>query len=135
MSRMKKGIGLLAGAALASLSFGMIIQAEQLEGDIVLATMNTGEVGEATEEIIDAFMEENPEVNVEIQVNTTDYENLMKAKMAANDLPDVFMTHGWSLLRYSEYLYPLTDETWAENMSDTLKESMCDKEGNFMPYQ
>ena len=85
MSRMKKGIGLLAGAALASLSFGMIIQAEQLEGDIVLATMNTGEVGEATEEIIDAFMEENPEVNVEIQVNTTDYENLMKAKMAAND--------------------------------------------------
>ena len=131
MSRMKKGIGLLAGAALASLSFGMIIQAEQLEGDIVLATMNTGEVGEATEEIIDAFMEENPEVNVEIQVNTTDYENLMKAKMAANDLPDVFMTHGWSLLRYSEYLYPLSDETWAENMSDTLKESMCDKEGNF----
>ena len=85
------------------------MQAQGTEGDLVLATMSTGEVGQVLEEIIDAFMEENPDVHVEIQVNTTDYENLMKAKMAANDLPDVFMTHGWSLLRYSEYLYPLTD--------------------------
>lgn len=131
MTNMKKRMGLLAGVMIASFGFASAVQAQGTEGDLVLATMSTGEVGQVLEEIIDAFMEENPDVHVEIQVNTTDYENLMKAKMAANDLPDVFMTHGWSLLRYSEYLYPLTDEAWADNMADTLKESMCDEDGNF----
>ena len=104
---------------------------EELKGDIVFATMSTGAVGDAQAEIIQAFMEENPGVNVEIQVNSTDYESLMKAKMAANDMPDIFMTHGWSLVRYSEYLLPLTDEPWAAAMADTLKASMCDENGDF----
>lgn len=85
--------------------FGLLLPAsaeEALEGDIIFATMSTGDIGQAQAEIIEAFMAENPGVNVEIQTNTTDYENLMKAKMAANELPDVFMTHGWSLIRYSE---------------------------------
>lgn len=113
--------------------FGLLLPAsaeEALEGDIIFATMSTGDIGQAQAEIIEAFMAENPGVNVEIQTNTTDYENLMKAKMAANELPDVFMTHGWSLIRYSEYLMPLTDEPFAQNMAETLKESMCDEEGN-----
>lgn len=103
---------------------------EALEGDIIFATMSTGDIGQVQDEIIEAFMEENPGVNVEIQTNTTDYENLMKAKMAANELPDVFMTHGWSLIRYSEYLMPLTEEDYAQNMAETLKASMCDENGN-----
>lgn len=132
MKKMKKKICALTGLAAVSLSLMLPVNAEEaLEGDIVLASMNTGAPGDVEAEIIEAFMEENPGVNVEIQVNTTDYENLMKAKMAANDLPDVFMTHGWSLLRYSEYLLPLTDEPWAETMADTLKPSMCDEDGNF----
>ena len=102
-----------------------------LQGDIVFATMSTGALGDIQAEMIADFMKENPDVKVEIQVNTTDYESLMKAKMAANDMPDVFMTHGWSLIRYSEYLLPLTGEPWAETMADTLKASMCDEDGNF----
>ena len=34
------------------------------------------------------------------------YEELMKTKMAADDMPDVFDTHGWSVARYSSYLMP-----------------------------
>lgn len=32
------------------------------------------------------------------------YEELLKTKMAAKDMPDVFDTHGWSVARYGEFL-------------------------------
>ena len=44
-----------------------------------------------------------------------DYENTMKTRMASNTLPDIFETHGWSILRYKEYLLDLQSESWVKD--------------------
>lgn len=49
--------------------------------------------------------------------------------MAANDLPDVFDTHGWAQIRYGKYLADLRGEAWASQMTDTIKNVVTDKDG------
>ena len=79
-------------------------------------------------DIADNFNKENP--NIEVQVSSLpDYEGTMKIKMAANDLPDIFTTHGWSLTRYSQYLIPLQNETWAKNLNPLLKPKVTNSNG------
>lgn len=53
----------------------------------------------------------------------------MKVRMAAGNLPDVWTTHGWSVLRYGPFLEPLTDRSWATNVNKGLDESMRDSSG------
>ncbi len=125
---MKKICWLLLCILILSLT-GVSALAE-IGGNLIVATSSTGDVGDVIQSILDDFMKEYPEVNIENQVNTTDYESLMKAKMAANDLPDVFATHGWSVERYSEYLLPLNDREWTKDIIEALKSSMYDKQGN-----
>ena len=54
----------------------------------------------------------------------------MKTKMSANELPDVFTTHGWSVARYSDYLMPVNDLDWASDINDQIKPVITDSEGN-----
>lgn len=75
------------------------------------------------------FTKENPNISVEFQFPGAEYENILKVKMAANDLPDVFDTHGWAIIRYGKYLADLRDEPWAKNMTDTIKPVVTDKDG------
>jgi raffinose/stachyose/melibiose transport system substrate-binding protein len=74
------------------------------------------------------FEKENPNIKVDIQF-PGDYENVLKVKMAANELPDVFDTHGWAIIRYGKYLADLKDESWAPQMTDTIKNVVTDKAG------
>ncbi|MBB6674721.1 extracellular solute-binding protein [Cohnella nanjingensis] len=76
-----------------------------------------------------AFTQENPNITVEFQFPGAEYENILKVKMAANDLPDVFDTHGWAVIRYGNYLADLRDESWAPNLTDTIKPVVTDKSG------
>ena len=101
-----------------------------LEGKIVMMTNSSGGTYDAVTEVVDTFMELHQEVEVELSSQGSDYESLMKAKMAANDLPDVFATHGWSVNRYSEYLRPLNDQEWYQNLNDEIIPIISDKEGN-----
>lgn len=73
------------------------------------------------QEISEEFEKENPNIDVEIIPGTSDYEAVMKTKMAANELPDLFATHGWSVERYSEYLRPLNDQEWFDEISPQIK--------------
>jgi raffinose/stachyose/melibiose transport system substrate-binding protein len=75
------------------------------------------------------FTKENPNIEVEFQFPGAEYENILKVKMAANDLPDVFDTHGWAIIRYGKYLADLRDEPWAKNMTETIKPVVTDKDG------
>lgn len=77
-----------------------------------------------------AYMAKNPGVSIDV-VNYPEYENAMKTKMAANDLPDLFSTHGWSVARYSEYLEPLNGQAWASKLNPTIKPVITDKAGKF----
>lgn len=67
--------------------------------------------------LIDQFTEETG-ITVNIVSYGSDYESVMKTRMASNSLPDVWNTHGWATLRYGEYLMDLSDQPWAPNVSD-----------------
>lgn len=62
---------------------------------------------------------------------TNTYEADMKTRMASGDLPDIWSTHGWSLLRYSQFLEPLNTQPWAENFNKALAPAMENKDGQF----
>jgi raffinose/stachyose/melibiose transport system substrate-binding protein len=50
--------------------------------------------------------------------------------MAANDLPDIWNTHGWSVARYSEYLEPLTSQPWASRVNPSIKPLITNSRGD-----
>lgn len=77
----------------------------------------------------DAFAEETG-YTIEFSAPGDTYEELMKTKMAANDMPDVFDTHGWSVARYSDFLMPLNDEAVAENINSQIKNIVTSEDGN-----
>ncbi|MBP1963386.1 ABC transporter substrate-binding protein [Paenibacillus aceris] len=74
------------------------------------------------------FEQQNPNIQVDLQF-PGDYENVLKVKMAANELPDVFDTHGWAQIRYGKYLTDLKAESWVPQMTDTIKDVVTDKSG------
>ncbi|HEY9594106.1 MAG TPA: ABC transporter substrate-binding protein [Spirochaetia bacterium] len=78
--------------------------------------------------IASSFAKANPGVQIDV-VNLPDYENTMKTKMAARDLPDLWTTHGWSVIRYSEYLRPLNDRPWFSKISPSIKPVVTDSTG------
>lgn len=96
---------------------------------ITFATNVVGERAEALEAACKAFEEETG-YKVDFQAPGEKYEELMKTKMSSNELPDVFTTHGWSVARYSEYLMPVNDLDWAEDINEQIKPVITDKEGN-----
>ncbi|HIQ74865.1 MAG TPA: carbohydrate ABC transporter substrate-binding protein [Candidatus Cottocaccamicrobium excrementipullorum] len=102
----------------------------ELKGKIVMMTNSSGGTYNAVTEIVEDFIKQHPGVEIELSSQGSDYESLMKAKMAANDLPDVFATNGWSVNRYSEYLLPLNDQEWYENLNEEIIPSISDSDGN-----
>ncbi len=97
--------------------------------NITVMTNRIGEQATLLQNIAKAFMAENPNITVDFQAPGKDYENLMKVKMAAKDLPDVFSTHGWSKIRYGEFLADLRDEPWAAQLDPAIKPNVTDEKG------
>jgi len=95
----------------------------------VYSTISVSTTQELMRSIASDFMKENPNIEVEFQFPGSEYENILKVKMAANDLPDVFDTHGWAKIRYGNYLADLRDEPWAANLTDTIKPVVSDEDG------
>ncbi len=59
----------------------------------------------------------------------SDYANMMITRMAANNMPDVFVTAGWSLRRYKEVSLELTDEPYVAHYNDTARGVIVDTDG------
>lgn len=84
---------------------------------------------EVMEGLIDDFNETNTD-NIHVTISKSpDYESVMRTRMASNNLPDIFDTHGWSVRRYGEYLYDLSNESWAEQVSPTVIDTVTDDNG------
>lgn len=79
--------------------------------------------------LVDDYNKQDTGVTVDLNFPGTDYENVMKVKMASNTLPDIFDTHGWSKARYGDYLADLKDCSWASKLSDTIKPVITDDNG------
>ena len=97
----------------------------------VFATSYTDAKLAVFQEIINDFMAETG-VQVDLITPGSEGEAQLKTMMASNSLPDVWMTHGWSLLRYSEYLKVVNDQPWFDTIDkDSLAGVMADENGNF----
>lgn len=122
--------GLALGIMISGLPSGALSAGAQ-SGDVtvVFSTNVVGVKAEALEEACRGFEEETGYV-VDFQAPGSSYEELMKTKMSANELPDVFTTHGWSVARYSDYLMPVNDMEWVADISDQVKSVITDSEGN-----
>lgn len=81
--------------------------------------------------ITHTFEAANPGVNIQLVPMTNTYEADMKVRMASHDLPDIWATHGWSLLRYSAFLEPLNTQPWAVNFNKALAPAMKNSKGQF----
>lgn len=101
------------------------------DGNVTI-TFSTNVVGGKAEALQAACEEFEKETGytVDFQAPGESYEELMKTKMSANELPDVFTTHGWSVARYSDYLEPVNELEWAADINEQIKPVITDKEGN-----
>lgn len=60
----------------------------------------------------------------------SNFSDIMKTRMASNQLPDVWTTHGWAVARYAEYLQPLNEMSFAGNIMPGIEEHITDENGN-----
>ncbi|WP_173915459.1 ABC transporter substrate-binding protein [Halobacillus sp. Marseille-Q1614] len=104
------------------------------EGKLTVALTASSEGERNTFEELIAEFEEESEVDVEASFPAGGYEDQMRVQMAANDLPDVFDTHGWSQLRYGEYVLDQRDMDWVENLKPAMKDIVTDEDGKVYTY-
>lgn len=81
--------------------------------------------------ITKAYEAKHEGVDIKLVPMTNTYEADMKVRLASKDIPDLWATHGWSLLRYSEFLEPLNTQPWAKNFNPALKPAMMNAKGEF----
>lgn len=83
----------------------------------------------AFEKVLAQYTEETG-VKFEVVSVGEDLETQLKIRMASNDMPDLWITHGWSVLRYKEYLTDLTGESWVSDINDAAKGVITDENGS-----
>ncbi|WP_028391938.1 ABC transporter substrate-binding protein [Bacillus cihuensis] len=106
------------------------------DGTITLSLFSTmKKEGEkkAFASVVAKFEEANPKIKIELN-SPGDYEDMLRVKMAANDMPDLFDTHGWSQLRYGEYVMDLKDMDWVKNLDPALDQILKDKDGKVYAF-
>lgn len=126
--------GLLAGCGNAQ-SDGDKAESKDLDkaakGDKTLEVevIYTGEPLDQFREVLDGFTAETG-IEIELVTPGSDYEAVMKTRMASGEMPDVFVTHGWSIARYKEYLTALNDEEWYDRIDDPVLPIISDDDEN-----
>lgn len=88
----------------------------------------TGVITDTIEEVCKDFTKETG-IEVEVSAPGT-YGEMIKARMASNDMPDLFSTHGWSTSLYVEYLEPINDQPFADQIVDSIRSMITDEDGN-----
>lgn len=95
---------------------------------IEIAERFTGATSETFAQIVKDFEAETG-CKVMVTEYGDDYESTMKTRMASNTLPDIFETHGWSILRYKEYLLDLQNEPWVGDYNESALGVIQDEGG------
>ncbi|MBQ3419400.1 MAG: carbohydrate ABC transporter substrate-binding protein [Erysipelotrichaceae bacterium] len=60
----------------------------------------------------------------------SDHATLMTTRMAANNMPDVYVTAGWSIKKYKDYSLDLRDEPYCKDYTDSALGVIKDKDGS-----
>lgn len=98
---------------------------------MILAMQTTHPQFFAFEKLAEKYVKEKKNVKIEILTFGSETEAVLKARMAANDLSDLWSTHGWSYMRYREYLEPMQNQPWAKDVSPFILPAIAGKEGDF----
>ncbi|SER61558.1 ABC transporter substrate-binding protein [Salisediminibacterium halotolerans] len=111
---------------------------EEASGDDVTLELYSsmtaeGERGEF-EDLIAEFEEENPNISIEANFPGGSYEDQLRVMMAADDVPDLFDTHGWSQLRYGEYVRDLSGMDWVDDLDEQMEDIVTDEDGKVYTY-
>lgn len=95
------------------------------EQTLEVEVIYTGEPLEQFRGIMDDFTAQTG-IGIELVTPGSDYEAVMKTRMASGEMPDVFVTHGWSIARYKEYLTPLNTEAWYGKIDESILSIISD---------
>jgi raffinose/stachyose/melibiose transport system substrate-binding protein len=98
------------------------------------SSVNDPVVQRAYKDIVAAFEEENPDIEVDLQFPGSEHDNILKVKMSANEMPDIFDTHGWAQVRYGNYLADLRDEPWVLSLRTRSRTSSQTRTAKYMRW-
>lgn len=84
--------------------------------------------------VVKKFEKENPDIDIKENYPADGYEGMLRVKMAANDMPDLFDTHGWAIHRYGEYVEDLKDMDWVKDLDPALEQILKDESGKVYAY-
>ena len=101
----------------------------QKEVTLTASTNLVGEHAKVLEDMLKSYSTANPNVKIEFSAPGKEYDPMMKLKMAANEMPDLFSTHGWSKTRYGKFCADLKDRPWAANLEPSFKGVVSDEAG------
>ena len=124
----KKVISAVLCTTMCASMFGGVVANAESGATIEVAYNLTTEDFSVFEQITKDFTAETG-INVTIYNGGDDYESAMKTRMSSGDLPDMWTTHGWSLIRYSEYMMNLNDQDWVANIDSGLKDVITNDDG------
>ena len=124
-------IGVLCGVALTVPLAGCGAGGASSDAIEVWTSMDTGSAQLKTlQSLTDKFMQENPGTKINLVPRATTYEEDIKVRLAANNAPDIFATHGWSRDRYAKFLEDLSGHEWADKLVDAASDSMQEENGS-----
>lgn len=103
---------------------------DSAEGTTLEVAVDFGDIRLEEFKSVIADFEKETGIKVQLTAPGADFETVLKTRMASNDLPDVWTTHGWSVMRYSDYLMPLNDQDWYGSITEDAKKVITDEEGN-----
>ena len=135
MKKMHFAVGLLLLTSFVLAAFPTSAQTD-LEGSIefMTGTAIDSELFMVYEELTAQFEDAHPGVEIELVPSSTDHEGEVKVRLASGNIPDIWMTHGWSVGRYGDFLLPLEDQSWAEYLSPALEPVMVSGEGHLYAF-
>ncbi|MCM3162634.1 ABC transporter substrate-binding protein [Metabacillus litoralis] len=110
---------------------------EEEDGKVTLSlflTMSNEGEKKAIESVVADFEEKNPDIKIDLNLPGGGYEDMLRVKMAANDMPDLFDTHGWSQLRYGEYVADQKGMAWVQNLDPALDKILKDDTGKVYAF-
>lgn len=100
----------------------------------LFSTMSNSGERKAFEEVIREFEKEHEQIRIDANFPGNSYEDMIRVKMGANDMPDLFDTHGWAKLRYSEYVADLKEMDWVKQLDPSLDQILKDQDGKVYAY-
>ncbi|MEC1391801.1 ABC transporter substrate-binding protein [Bacillus velezensis] len=100
----------------------------------VYSTISSDSERAVFRKLADSFQKEHPDIQVNVHFPGNDYENMMRVRMAAGDMPDLFDTHGWAKIRYGEYTADLSGMSWTKRLDPNLNSMLKDAKGRIYAF-